>query len=113
TINSYLVQSFNRSKSVPLFREDVDADGVVSYFPFNNPGDQSNSVSTDSQNRVFYAEAALGYNTSVDQHNIEAQLLVNNDFRHINRDLPYNIRGISGKGSYNYNEKYIAELAFA
>lgn len=113
TINSYLVQSFNRSKSVPLFREDVDADGVVSYFPFNNPGDQSNSVSTDSQNRVFYVEAALGYNTSIDKHTIEAQLLFNNDFRHINRDLPYNIRGISGKGSYNYNEKYIAELAFA
>lgn len=113
TINSYLVQSFNRSKSVPLFREDIDAGGMTSYFPFNNPGDQANSVSTTSQNRVFYLEAALGYDKSIGKNNLAAQLLFNNDFRHINRDLPYNVRGISGKGSYNYDEKYLAEVAFS
>jgi len=113
TINSYLVQSFNRSKSVPLFREDIDASGTINYFPFNNPGDQANSVSTTSQNRVFYLEAALGYDKSIGKNNLAAQLLFNNDFRHINRDLPYNVRGVSGKGSYNYDEKYLAEVAFS
>lgn len=113
TINSYLVQSINRSKTVPLFLENADANGEPSYFQFNNPGDQANSVSTDSQNRVFYTEVAVGYSTSVNKNNFEGQLLANNDFRHINRDLPYNIQGISAKGSYNYDEKYIAEVALA
>jgi TonB-linked SusC/RagA family outer membrane protein len=113
TINSYLVQSINRSKTVPLFMENIGADGSRSYFPFNNPGDQANSASTDSQNRVFYTELAVGYSTSINKNNFEGQVIANNDFRHINRDLPYNIKGISAKGSYNYDEKYIAEVALA
>ena len=113
SINSYLVQSINRSKTVPFFSESMDEAGNFSYFQFNNPGDQSNSLSTESQNRVFYSELALGYSKNAGKNNIEAQVLANNDFRHINRDLPYNVRGISGKASYNYDEKYIAEFGFA
>src|SRR5690606_32205164 len=37
----------------------------------------------------------------------------NERFRHINRESAYNIKGISAKGSYNYDEKYIAEVALA
>lgn len=113
TINSYLVQSINRSKNAILFMENMSANGESSYFQFNDPGDQSNSISTDSQNRVFYTEVAVGYSTKVNKNNFEGQILANNDFRHINRDLPYNIKGVSAKGAYNYDEKYIAEVALA
>jgi TonB-linked SusC/RagA family outer membrane protein len=112
-INTYLDQTTVRSKALVAFLQSVDGTGNTVYTQYGTLADQINSLQTNTQNRVFYLQGELGYAKKVGSHNFDALLIANNDYRMGGVDLAYNIRGISGKLAYNYQEKYLAQVAFA
>ncbi|QNL49957.1 TonB-dependent receptor [Olivibacter sp. SDN3] len=68
--------------------------------------------------RRFYTEAAINYVRSFDKHNVTGMFLFNqsdfinsiaNDF--IN-SLPYRYRGFAGRGTYDFDNRYLLELNF-
>jgi TonB-linked SusC/RagA family outer membrane protein len=83
------------------------------YTQYGNNGTQSNTNGIAYQGRSDYMEFKLGYDRSFGLNNINALLLANRDNSTSGSDLPYTIKGISGRAAYNYNDKYTAEVAFA
>lgn len=112
-INTYLDQITVRSKPLVTFQQGTNTSGATIYTQYGTPGIQSNSLQTLTQNRVFYLQGEFGYEKSIGKNNIEATVLANNDYRMAGADLAYNIRGFAGRFKYNYDEKYLAEVAFA
>jgi len=112
-INTYLDQLTTRSRPIVAFQQGVDGGGNVVYTQYGTPGQQSNTLSTLTQNRVFYVQGEFGYTKSIGKHNFDGLILANNDYRMAGVDLAYNINGVSGRFAYNYDEKYLAEVAFA
>ncbi|GGH81984.1 TonB-linked SusC/RagA family outer membrane protein [Filimonas zeae] len=110
-LNGYLQQNINRSKAVVVYQQRYGAAGDTSYKQFGTTQDQANGTTAGSQNRLFYTELSMGYNNSFGKNNIDVLVLANNDYRMINSDLPYNVRGVSGKVSYNYDGKYMVDVA--
>ena len=110
-INAYQRETTNRSKTFAVFRQSVDTAGNTVYSQFGAKGNQSNTTAINSQNRLIYTEASLGYSKSIGDHNLDALVLASNDYRMINSDLPMNFSGVSGKLSYNYKRKYLLDVA--
>jgi TonB-linked SusC/RagA family outer membrane protein len=112
-INTYLDQTTVRSKALVAFLQSVDGSGNVIYTQYGTAADQTNSLQTNNQNRVFYLQGEFGYDRKFGAHNLNALVLANNDYRMAGADLAYNIKGISGKIAYDYLEKYMAQVSFA
>lgn len=112
-INTYLDQTTIRSKPLVTFQQSLDNLGAVVYTQYGTPGQQSNSLTTNTQNRVFFVQGEFGYSKTIGKHNLDALILANNDYRMAGIDLAYNVNGVSGKFSYNFDEKYLAQIAFA
>lgn len=99
-----------RTKSFAVFQP--SSPGSETYQQFGTNTTQINSNGIDYQGRADYLELALGYNRQFDSHGFNAIVLGNRDNAVAGSDLPYTITGLSGRISYNYKEKYIAEAAF-
>jgi TonB-linked SusC/RagA family outer membrane protein len=110
-INAYLLEAINRSKNLVVFQQNKNAAGNPVYQQYGTIADQNNSITVNTQNRRFYTELAAGYSKQMDKHGIDALVLASNDNNMENTDLDYNYRGVSAKISYNYNQKYLAEVA--
>ncbi|WP_081436846.1 SusC/RagA family TonB-linked outer membrane protein [Pedobacter heparinus] len=82
------------------------------YRVFGVNGDQSNASTVSQNNRQVYAEFSAGYSNRFGANGIDVYLAANSDTRSIDGDLDLNYSGISGKLTYDFNKKYIAELAF-
>ncbi|GAA4801683.1 TonB-dependent receptor [Olivibacter ginsenosidimutans] len=73
---------------------------------------------TNGGNRQFYTETAINYNRTFGDHDVAAMLLYNQSDR-INGfeddfilSLPYRSRGLAGRSTYAYQEKYLLEFNF-
>ncbi|PMD88570.1 hypothetical protein BWI97_25270 [Siphonobacter sp. BAB-5405] len=104
-----LSENIARNKTFAVFQQ--TAADVYQQFGVN--GDQANNNGIDFQSRADYLELALGYDRAFGQHGIQAIVLGNRDNAVGGSDLPYTITGTSGRFSYNYSGKYIAEASFA
>ncbi len=68
--------------------------------------------------RTIYMEGALNYNRSFDKHTATAMLLfnksdlLNSQAGDFISSLPYRYLGVSGRMTYNYNNKYFTEFNF-
>jgi len=69
-------------------------------------------------NRQFYTESAINYNRTFGDHEVSAMLLYNQSDK-INGfeddfilSLPYRSRGLAGRSTYAYQEKYLLEFNF-
>jgi len=82
------------------------------YTQYGTNGTQSNGNLINYQARSDYMEFKLGYDRLFGQNNISAVVLANRDNAVSGSDLPYTIKGISGRAAYNYAGKYTVELAF-
>lgn len=57
------------------------------------------------------AQAILGYNRSFGRHNVGAMLVAQRDYwESTGAELPYNVIGVSGRVTYNYDDRYFAEF---
>lgn len=68
--------------------------------------------------RQFYTEAAVNYNNTFGKHNVTGMLLYNQSDREdafagdFIGSIPYRYMGLSGRLTYAYNNKYLAEANF-
>lgn len=71
-----------------------------------------------TQNRTFYTESALNYSGNFGDHAVTAMALYNQSdyIDNFNNDfigsLPYRLRGLAGRGTYGFKERYLLELNF-
>lgn len=113
-INAYQRETIDRSKTFAVFKPAVDpVSGVTTYYQYGNNGVQNNTTSINSQNRLTYSEVSMGYAKQIGDHNVNALVMFNNDYRMINSNLPMSFTTLAGKVSYDYKQKYIAEVAFS
>lgn len=111
-VNAYQMETIDRSKTFAVFKHFYDSTtGLTSYTQYGNNGVQNNTTSINSQNRLTYSEVSIGYSKSAGGNNINAVVLASNDYRMINSNLPMNYTGVSGNLSYDYKQKYLAEIA--
>lgn len=108
---SGLSENTDRSKTFAVFRQ-TGTGTVATYQQFGNNGTQNNSTSTDFQNRQTYLEGTVGYLKKIGLHQIDAQLRATSDNLINGSALPLNYYGGSGRASYSFDERYIAELSF-
>lgn len=113
SINSYINEVILRTKTFPVFQQSIDTSGKNQYKQFGALSAQTNTGGINSQNRLAYTEVSMGYERSFGKHNLKALALYSNDNRMINTNLPLNYEGVSGKVTYDYNEKYVVELVGA
>ncbi|WP_324673854.1 SusC/RagA family TonB-linked outer membrane protein [Hymenobacter sp. GOD-10R] len=114
-IGSYyasLSENIFRNKTYATFQQTAAANGEATYQQFGVNSDQNNSSIVGFQNNTVYLEGALGYERQLGQHGLNAIALVSRQAYTQNSDLPYTSQGVSGRASYNYQGKYVAELAF-
>ena len=82
------------------------------YTQYGSIGTQNNYTGINYQGHSDYEELTLGYDRNFNKHGVSAVLLANHDNSFTGSDLPYTVQGISGKASYNFDEKYVADVAF-
>lgn len=110
--NSYLFENINRSKREEVFEMQVNAAGDTTYTRRGPLAATMSNVGTVSgRNSSLYGEFAVGYDRRFGVHGVSAFLQASNDKTSVGSLLPENYRGIAGKTSYNYKEKYLVDLA--
>lgn len=74
--------------------------------------EQSLSLSKSAGSRYYMnIQSALNYSQRFGLHDVSGMLLFQRDnWEYNNADLPYNILGISGRVTYNYDQRYLAEF---
>jgi TonB-linked SusC/RagA family outer membrane protein len=108
---SSLSENIDRSK--PFLTFDQTGSGTSAlYQQFGSTGNQANSNSISYQSNTTYVEGQLGYQRQGATHGLSAQLLANSQSIRTGSDLPLTVQGISGRASYNYAGKYVAEVSF-
>jgi TonB-linked SusC/RagA family outer membrane protein len=107
-----LSETVYRDKTFAVFRQTTSPAGLPVYTQYGTNGDQQNNNSVNFQNNTTYVEGALGYDRQVGLHGLHAIALGSRQSLLQGSDLPYTVQGLSGRASYNYNGKYVAEFAF-
>lgn len=65
---------------------------------------------TPKPQRINYGQASLTYARSFGKNNISAFLMGNRRKRQLNNEVAFANQGVSFRGTYNYNEKYLFEV---
>jgi len=107
-----LSENIFRPKTFATFLQTTPATGNPTYQQFGTNGDQGNSFGIAFQNNTTYLEGAVGYDRQFGQHGLSAIVLGSRQSLTRDADLPYTTQGLSGRASYNYQGKYVAEFAF-
>lgn len=107
-----LSQDILRNKSFATYMMNVGSTNDTSYTKYSTDGTQNNSASVDNQIRQGYAEFDLGFTRQFGKNGVDALLLYSQNSNRQNSDLPLIYKGLSGRIAYNFDEKYLAEIAF-
>ena len=107
-----LSENITRSKTFATYLQTTPTTGEPTYQQFGINSDQSNSNGISYQSNTTYVEGMLGYSRQFGAHGLNAVAVYSNQSTNQDADLPYTVQGVSSRISYNYQEKYIAELAF-
>lgn len=100
-------QATDRSKPFAVYQSTGAA-----YQKFGADGDQVNSTNVNQSTRQVYTELALGYTQRFGRNGIDLYVNANRDDIVTNSNLGLTYAGFSGKLTYDYNKKYVAEAAF-
>ncbi len=117
--DSYSWNNLNRKRGVQTyFADGRNPDGSLN-MRIVDPG--SNVLGYEGArggNRKFYTETALNYSNTFGKHDVSGLLLfnqsdyINGDATDLESSIPFRLRGISGRGTYGYNNRYFAEVNF-
>lgn len=107
-----LAENISRNKAFATFLQTTPATGEPTYQQFGANGDQANGNGIANQNTTTYLEGALGYERQLGAHGLNAIVLGSRQAFTQDSDLPYTTQGVSGRTSYNFRGKYVAEFAF-
>jgi TonB-linked SusC/RagA family outer membrane protein len=107
-----LSENITRNKSFATFLQTTPATGEPTYQQFGVNSDQSNSNGISYQSNTTYVEGLVGYDRQFGEHGVSAVAVASRQSTNQDSDLPYTVQGVSSRVSYNYQQKYVAELAF-
>ncbi|MBX2920639.1 MAG: TonB-dependent receptor [Chitinophagaceae bacterium] len=117
-IASYDATAINqqvRQRTFQLYEAKPDPNNpdAVIYEP---TGTLTNSTLADAQSQsqwnLMNIDASLNYGRKFGLHDVTAMALFNRYQRVVNIELPYNYIGFVGRGTYGYDNKYLAEINF-
>ncbi|RPD41948.1 SusC/RagA family TonB-linked outer membrane protein [Chitinophaga barathri] len=100
-----------RSKDNAVYSMRVEPGGDTTYQKFGESTDMSNSTGSNTTERFLFTEAQLGYTRQFGKHGVNAILTGNNDTRTLGSQLPQTFIGVGGRFQYNFDERYMAEVA--
>lgn len=112
--------TLRRTRNVSTFRATGrDATGKLLTTPIFVGNDVLGFSSTTGTNRRIYTESSLNYsNTFKSVHNVSGMLLynqsdyVNSNATDVVSSIPFRIRGLTGRATYGYDNKYFVEGNF-
>lgn len=117
-IASYDATAINqqvRQRSYQLYeaKQDPSDPSKVIYEP---TGTNNNSTLVDGQSQsqwnLLNIDASLNYARSFNAHSVTGLILFNRYQRTVNIQLPFNYVGLVGRATYDYKNKYLAEVNF-
>ncbi len=115
--NSSYRETLNRSKNFAVYsywKDPTDPNAEERYDQMASSGSQENKTDYDRLNRLQYLEAALGYDFSLKKHNFKTKALYSySNYMVSAKNIPLNKNAASLRVEYNYDRRYLAELAFA
>lgn len=113
SFNSYYDEALNRSKSFAVYNVAMrpGVDTVIS--KIGTDGEQANTSSITAQNRQAYTELQLGYDSTFGKHQVGFTGLYYRDSYSDGSLLPLINSSFSARAAYNYDQKYLLELAMA
>lgn len=68
------------------------------------------------QGRKYYTETSLNYDRTINKHRFGGLILYNQEDRtnaaaaDFTSSIPYRLRGVAGRATYSYNDRYFAEI---
>lgn len=113
-IGSITTQSrsvINRTKRSSVFAYKIYDEGITGYSMYSTPSPQINTFSSVGNYQDMYGQLAINYDRKFGQHTIKAS--VKGDTRTIlnNYDLPEVPSNVMTNLSYDYQDKYFAQVA--
>jgi TonB-linked SusC/RagA family outer membrane protein len=107
-----LSQSTDRSRAIEVFNMKVGQANDTTYQKYGTRNDQVNTSSTNSWNQQLYAEVTGGYTKSFRKNNLDVLVVTNmQNYRNNPSELPYIFKSVAASIAYNYDQKYILEVA--
>lgn len=91
-----------------------NANETNGYTPIRSNSDPAISLSKNMQTRYYMNyQASLNYARAFEKHNVTGMFLYQRDnWDKYGADLPFNIVGIVGRVTYNYDNRYLAEFNY-
>lgn len=102
-----------RTKTSEVFDYTIDKDGNDVYTRYGEKKTQSNSFSSVSTYRQMYGQLAVDYERQFGKHKFKASVLGDTRNTLTNWDLPEYPSNIIGDVSYDYAERYFAQVALS
>ena len=103
-----------RSLDIYAFKVARSADETSGYSPIRINEDPAISLSKVNATRYYTnLQASLNYTRAFGLHNVGGMFLFQRDNWDVyGADLPYNIVGVVGRATYNYDDRYLAEFNY-
>ena len=117
--DSYAWNNLNRKRDVQTYiAEGRNADGSLKTRLVEAGSDVLGYEGSRGGNRRFYTETALNYASSFGKHDVSGLLLfnqsdyINGDATDLVASIPFRIRGLSGRATYGFGDRYFTEVNF-
>lgn len=119
SFDAYNYVSLRRTKSPTTWlATGRDTDGNLIYQQTRLGSDYLTYARANDGSRTIYNEVALNYTRSFGKHDVGGMLLynqsdqVNTQAADLESSLPFRFRGLAGRATYAYNNRYFAEFNF-
>lgn len=111
SFNSYYNENINRSKTFAVYSPVVNSTtGVTTYTTIGGDGTQANTSTVADQSRQIFSRFDLGYDKTFGKSTLKAQLLYVRDSYVLGGALSQVNQSVSGRFSYDYDNRYLLEL---
>ncbi|MDR1883279.1 MAG: SusC/RagA family TonB-linked outer membrane protein [Prevotella sp.] len=117
--NSSYREELNRSKGFDVYSywkdpDDKSPDTDANYVKLVTPNIAKNASDYSRLNRLQYLEFAAGYDFGINKHSSKNKVLYSyNDYLIKGTALPLSKNTLSFRSEYNYDKRYLAEVAFS
>lgn len=101
----------NRNKQTPVFSQIIGGSGDTSYNRYGTTVNQSDGYTSTSWGRYRFVQLSTGWDKHFGDHHVGAMLLFDQKKVIINYDIPSALTNYAAKANYDYQEKYMAEIA--
>jgi len=119
SFDAYSWNNLNRTRNVQTyFATGRDENGELITNVVDPGSDVLGFSNSRGGNRKFYTETAINYNRSFDRHEVSGLLLyyqsdyVDGDAGDLIASIPFRHRGVSGRTTYGFDQRYFVEANF-